>query len=107
MPESASSNAIAVLDSKLHYSSMGSQGDPILFLHGMPCSSFLWRNILPELAKQGRCIAPDLMGMGQSGQAGVAYTILDHIRYIEAFIDELQLDNITLVVHGWECWVVR
>lgn len=101
MSELTSSDTVNILDSKLHYVSLGSQGDSILFLHGMPCSSYLWRNILPELSKKGRCIAPDLMGMGESGQAGVAYTVLDHIRYIEAFIEELKLENITLVVHGW------
>ncbi len=95
------SHQIDVLDSSVHYLDCGDGLRPILLLHGMPCSSSLWCNILPELSKVRRCIAPDLMGMGKSGAAGIPYSIIDHIRYIEAFINKLKLQNITLVVHGW------
>lgn len=92
---------VDVLDSSIHYLACGNEGDPILFLHGVPCSSYLWRPVLPTLARQGRCIAPDLMGMGQSGFPGVPYVMIDHIRYIESLIEVIKLENITLVVHGW------
>jgi haloalkane dehalogenase len=86
--------------SKIHYIEKGS-GDPILLLHGMPTSSYIWRNIIPHLATLGRCIAPDLIGMGQSDKPDIQYSIFDHIRYIEKFIESLNLTNITLIMHGW------
>lgn len=91
---------VSVKGSKLHYVEMG-QGDPILFLHGIPTSSYVWRHILPALAKEGCCIAPDLIGMGASDKPDIAYRVFDHIAYIDAFIESLQLKNITLVMHGW------
>ncbi|MBU2546078.1 MAG: haloalkane dehalogenase [Gammaproteobacteria bacterium] len=89
-----------VLGSKMHYVDEGS-GDPILFLHGMPTSSYLWRNVIPWVKSSGRCIALDLIGMGQSDQPNISYQVFDHVRYIEAFIEKLGLKNITLVMHGW------
>ena len=89
-----------VLGSKMHYTEAGA-GNPILFLHGVPTSSYIWRNILPHVASLGRCIAPDLIGFGQSDKPDIAYTITDHINYIEKFISTLNLKNITLVMHGW------
>ena len=96
------SNYLPVLDSNIHYIDEGS-GDPMLFLHGIPTSCSLWRNIIPTLVNAGsvRCIAPDLIGMGKSGKPSIEYTIFDHIRYMDAFIDALDLSNITLVLHGW------
>lgn len=94
------SKFVEVLGSKIHYIEQGS-GDPILFLHGMPTSNYLWRNIIPALAPYGRCIAPDLIGMGKSDKPDIAYRVFDHIRYIEGFIEALGLNKITLVVHGW------
>jgi len=91
---------IEVLGSKMAYVDAG-EGDPILFLHGQPTSSYLWRNIMPHLKGQGRVIAPDNIGFGKSDQPELAYTFGDHYRYIEAFIDQLALTNITLVVHDW------
>lgn len=85
---------------KIHYLEQGN-GDPVLFLHGMPTSSYLWRNIIPLLSDSARCIAPDLIGMGQSDKPDIEYRIFDHIKYIDKFIDEMQLKNITLVLHGW------
>lgn len=89
-----------VLDAKIHYIEQGS-GDPILFLHGMPSSCYVWRNIIPFLAPLGRCIAPDLIGMGKSGRPDISYTLEDHIRYLEAFIEAKKLKKVTLVMHGW------
>ena len=86
--------------SKMHYIDEGS-GDPILFLHGNPTSSYLWRNVIPHLKGQARCIAPDLIGMGKSDKPEIEYRFVDHIRYIEGFIEKLGLRNITLVIHDW------
>lgn len=94
------SQYVQVEGSKIHYVEQG-EGLPILFLHGMPVSSYVWRNVLPHLSKLGRCIAPDLIGMGKSDKPDIAYSIQDHIRYIEKFIETLQLKNITFVLHGW------
>ena len=89
-----------LLGSRLHYVDEGS-GDPILFLHGNPTSSYLWRNIIPHLTSAGRCIAPDLIGMGKSGKPDIEYTFFDHSRYVEGFIEALGLENITFVIHDW------
>jgi haloalkane dehalogenase len=86
--------------SKIHYIEKGS-GDPILLLHGMPTSSYIWRNIIPHVATLGRCIAPDLIGMGKSDKPDIQYSIFDHIRYIDKFIESLNLKNIILILHGW------
>ncbi len=94
------SKYVSVFGSKIHYIEEGT-GDPILFLHGIPTSSYLWRNIIPALSPFARCIAPDLIGMGKSDSPNIEYRVFDHIRYIEEFINVLGLTNITFVVHGW------
>lgn len=94
------SKYLNINDAKLHYIEKG-QGDPILFLHGIPTSNYLWRNIIPEISQSARCIAPDLIGMGKSDKPDIEYNIYDHINYIRAFIEKLDLKKITLVVHGW------
>jgi haloalkane dehalogenase len=91
---------IEVLGSRMAYVDRGA-GVPILLLHGNPTSSYVWRNILPHLEALGRCIAPDLIGMGQSDKPDLAYRFADHARYLEAFIEALGLDELTLVVHDW------
>jgi len=91
---------VEILGSKMAYVDVG-EGDPILFLHGEPTSSYLWRNIMPHLEGQGRLIAPDNIGFGKSDQPELDYTFGDHYRYFEAFVKELDLKNITLVVHDW------
>lgn len=93
-------NYAEVLGSKMHYVEVG-QGNPILFLHGIPTSSYLWRNITPYLSQLGRCIAVDLIGFGKSDKPDIAYSVFDHIQYIETFINTLKLKNVTLVMHGW------
>ena len=76
---------IDIFGSQMAYVDEGS-GDPILFVHGTPMSSYLWRNIMPHLEKQGRVIAPDLIGMGKSDQPDLKYTFDDQYKYFESFI---------------------
>ncbi len=85
---------------KIHYVDEGA-GDPIVFLHGVPTWSYLWRNVIPTVAQNARCIAPDLVGMGLSDKPNIAYTLADHLHYITQFLNALNLKNITLVMHGW------
>ena len=93
-------NYLEVHGSKMHYVDEGS-GDPILFLHGNPTSSYLWRNIIPYLTTHGRAIALDLIGMGKSDKPDLEYRFFDHARYVEAFIEKMGLKNITFVIHDW------
>lgn len=85
---------------RLHYIDQG-EGDPILFLHGNPTSSYTWRNIIPVLEASGRCIAVDLMGMGRSDKPYIGYTFLEHAGYIESFISQLKLRNLVIIGHDW------
>ena len=94
------SRYVEIHGSKIHYIDEGA-GDPVLFLHGNPTSSYLWRNIIPYLLPHGRCIAPDLIGMGKSDKPDLAYRFFDHVKYIDGFINKLNLSNITLVIHDW------
>ena len=89
---------VNVLGSRIHYIEQGS-GSPILLLHGNPSWSYIWRNIIPHLSPLGRCIAPDLIGFGRSDKPEIEYLWRDHVRYIEAFIEALDLRDITLVLH--------
>ena len=93
---------VSVLDTEMSYASIG-EGDPIVFLHGNPTSSYLWRNIIPHVRSLGRCLAPDLVGMGRSGPSPVrAYRFVDHARYLDAWFEALNLHrDITLVLHDW------
>src|SRR5438552_13528490 len=80
---------VEVLDSKMSYVDIG-EGDPIVFLHGNPTSSYLWRNIIPYVSRFGRCLAPDLIGMGGSEKSpSRAYRFVDHVRYLDALFDAL------------------
>ncbi|GBE00029.1 haloalkane dehalogenase [bacterium BMS3Abin07] len=94
------SNYVDIHGSKIHYIDEGS-GDPIIFLHGNPTSSYLWRNIIPYLSSCGRCIAPDLIGMGKSDKPNIDYRFVDHVKYVEGFIEKKGLRNITFVIHDW------
>lgn len=94
------SRYVEVLGSKMHYIDEG-EGDPILFLHGNPTSSYLWRNIIPYVTDEYRAIAVDLIGMGKSDKPEIGYTYQDHSRYLQAFISELDLEDVTLVIHDW------
>jgi haloalkane dehalogenase len=91
-----------VLDSDMSYVDIG-KGDPIVFLHGNPMSSYLWRNIIPYVGGHGRCLAPDLVGMGQSGKSPTkSYRFADHARYLDAWFEATGLTrDVTLVLHDW------
>lgn len=84
----------------IHYVEEGT-GDPILFIHGNPTSSYIWRNIMPYVSKHGRAIALDLIGMGLSDKPDIDYGFNDSYYYLESFIKKLKLKNITLVVQDW------
>lgn len=92
---------IGVLNSEMSYVEAGS-GDPVVFLHGNPTSSYLWRSIIPHVQPLGRCLAPDLIGMGKSGKSpNGSYRFVDHARYLDAWFAALKLDRLILVVHDW------
>jgi haloalkane dehalogenase len=91
---------VTVKGSRMHYVEHGS-GDPILLVHGNPTSSYLWRNVIPRLSAAGRCIAPDLIGMGRSDKPDIGYRLFDHSEYFEGFIEALALRNVRLVLHDW------
>jgi haloalkane dehalogenase len=93
---------LSLLDTNMAYVDAG-EGDPIVFLHGNPTPSYLWRNIIPHLLPLGRCLAPDYVGMGNSGVApDGGYRFVDHRRYLDAWFEALRLDrNVILVVDDW------
>lgn len=96
---------VTVMGKTMAYVEMG-EGDPIVFQHGNPTSSYLWRNIMPHLADQGRCIALDLIGMGDSDKLEDSgpdrYTLLEHREYFDAALEQLGIENnVTFVIHDW------
>jgi len=100
-----SKKAVDVLGKKMAYLETGS-GDPILFLHGNPTSSYLWRNVIPHLESMGRCIAPDLIGMGDSDKLDDSgpsrYRFVEHRQYLDGFLTAVGVaDRVTFVIHDW------
>jgi len=96
---------VSIRGKEMAYVDTGS-GETILFLHGNPTSSYLWRNVIPHLTDQGRCVAPDLIGMGESDKLDDpgrgTYSFATHAAYLEDLLEDLQLgDRITLVLHDW------
>ncbi len=93
---------VAVEGTEIAYVESG-EGDPIVLLHGNPTSSYLWRNVIPHLAPLGRCLAPDLVGMGDSGPApDGGHRFVDHVRYIDAWLEAVgATERVTFVVHDW------
>jgi haloalkane dehalogenase len=93
---------VRVLDTEMACVDTG-RGDPVVFLHGNPTSSYLWRNVIPHVEPEGRCLAPDLVGMGESGKAPAgSYRFVDHAQYLDAWFDTVGLGNgVTLVMHDW------
>ena len=84
------------------YRESGSRDLPVvLFLHGNPTSSYVWRNIIPHVAPVAHCIAPDLIGFGQSGKPDIAYRFVDHVRYLDAFIEASGIASAWLVAQDW------
>jgi haloalkane dehalogenase len=93
---------LAVLDSTIAYREAGNPDSPtVLFLHGNPTSSYLWRSIIPLVAPFGHCIAPDLIGFGQSGKPDIEYRFLDHVRYLDAFLEKMGITSAYVVAHDW------
>ena len=91
--------SVDVLDSNIHYEESG-EGVPLVFLHGNPASSYVWRKVTPHFGNI-HCLAPDLIGMGQSGKPDIGYSFADHADYLAAWIDALGLDNMVLIGHDW------
>ena len=94
---------VRIDDSEMSYVDTGGRGAPIVFLHGNPTWSYLWRNIIPSVSGLGRCFAPDLIGMGQSAPSPRrAYRFVDHARYLDYWFEALGLtQEVTLVLHDW------
>ena len=96
---------LRIFDQEMAYIEAG-QGDPIVLLHGNPTSSYLWRNVIPHLEGLGRCIAPDLIGMGDSDKlpnsGPTSYRFVEHRRYLDALLKALDVrERVTLVLHDW------
>ncbi len=91
---------MTVLGQRIAYSDQG-QGRPVVFLHGNPASSYLWRNIIPHVSGNHRAIAPDLIGMGDSDKPPMKETYQDSRAYLFAFLDALDLEDAVLVIHDW------
>lgn len=93
---------LPVLDSTMAYRTAGQAGAPVaLFLHGNPTSSYIWRNILPHVAPVAHCIAPDLIGFGQSGKPEIAYRFTEIAVYLDAFIAAAGIASAYLVAQDW------
>lgn len=93
---------ISLLGTEIAYRDSGEGPLTAVFLHGNPTSSYLWRNVIPEVEPVARCLAPDLVGMGESGPSGTGgYRFHDHARHLEAWFEALGLDGVVLVVHDW------
>lgn len=93
---------LSVLGSTIAYREAGSAEAPTtLFLHGNPTSSYIWRSVIPHVAPVSHCIAPDLIGFGQSGKPDIAYRFADHVRYLDAFLEAAGLTSAYLVAQDW------
>ncbi len=96
---------VTALDTEISYVDTdpgNNSAKTVVFLHGNPTSSYLWRNIIPHLEGEVRCLAPDLVGMGESeGSRGGSYRFVDHARYLDAWFEALDPKDVTLVVHDW------
>jgi haloalkane dehalogenase len=102
LPTVASALRVPVLDSTMSYRQQGPEDAPVvLFLHGNPTSSYIWRNIMPAVADTHRAIAPDLIGYGHSGKPDIDYRFADHVRYLDGFIEALGLGTFYLVAQDW------
>ena len=95
------SHYVDVKGSKMHYVDTGGDGSVVVMIHGQPTWSYLWRNIIPYLEDNHRVIALDLIGFGKSDKPDIDYLATQHAEYLQGFMDALELDYITLVVHDW------
>jgi len=91
---------VMVKGARIHYVEVGS-GPAVVFVHGNPTSSYLWRNVLPIVGRNHRAIAVDLVGMGRSDKPDIAYRLADFIEYFDGFMAAMNLQQVTLVVHDW------
>jgi haloalkane dehalogenase len=96
---------VQVADTEMAYVEVG-EGDPIVFLHGNPTSSYLWRNVIPHVQHLGRCLAPDLIGMGESSKladpAPGSYSFAFHAGYLARFLEHVEAtERVTFVLHDW------
>ncbi len=98
------SRYVDVLGSRIHYVEAG-RGAPIVLVHGQPTWSYIWRSVMPRLEQSGRVIAVDLIGFGKSGRPAIQYTLEDHASYFRAFLEALNLRDITFVLHDWGSWL--
>ncbi len=106
MADKAGKSIVEALGLQMAYVDRGGGGHTFVLLHGNPTSSYLWREVIPPLLPQGRCVAPDLLGMGDSAPlpdpGPGSYTFADHRRHLDAFLDAIDLpEQIVLVVHDW------
>ena len=93
---------VAVLDSTMAYREAGDSNAPVaIFLHGNPTSSYIWRKILPHVAPVAHCIAPDLIGFGQSGKPAIEYRFSDHVRYLDAFLEQTGITSAFVIAQDW------
>lgn len=93
---------VSILGSAMAYQEAGEGKQPVaLFLHGNPTSSYIWRNVIPAVSPVAHCIAPDLIGFGQSDKPAISYRFEDHVRYMDRFLETLGLDNFYLVAQDW------
>jgi haloalkane dehalogenase len=93
---------VNILGSTMAYREAGEREAPVaLFLHGNPTSSYIWRNVLPLVAPVAHCIAPDLIGFGQSGKPDIEYRVADHVRYLDAFLEQAGISSAFVVAQDW------
>src|SRR5580658_10150871 len=93
---------VSVLGSTMAYRETGNPDAPVaLLLHGNPTSSYLWRNVIPLVAPTAHSIAPDLIGFGQSGKPDIEYRFADHVRYLDAFLDQIGITSAVVVAQDW------
>lgn len=95
-----SRQSVNILGSRMSYLEDG-QGEVVIFLHGNPTSSYLWRNVIPQLHGQYHSVAPDLIGMGNSSKPDIPYSFDDHYHFLVNFINKLKVDKVRLVTHDW------
>src|SRR4030088_2587032 len=93
---------VSVLGSTMAYRQAGNPDAPVaLFLHGNPTSSYLWRNVIPLVAPTAYCIAPDLIGFGQSGKPDIEYRFSDHVQYLDAFLEQTGITSAFVIAQDW------
>src|SRR5437899_1649921 len=102
VPADAVLPQVKVLGSTMAYREAGNPEAPVvLFLHGNPTSSYIWRNVIPLVAPVAHCIAPDLIGFGQSGKPDIEYRFADHVRYLDAFLEMARITSAFVLAEHW------